>query len=85
MSSTAPARLREGEHLWDLWRVPRIVPRSAFRMWQRDATLYKRSWKMNVLPNFFEPLLYLLAIGFGLGLYVGRQIEGVEYIRFIAP
>jgi lipooligosaccharide transport system permease protein len=84
-ASTAPARLGEGEHLWDLWRIPRVVPGSAFRMWQRDWTLYKRSWRMNVLPNFFEPLLYLLAIGFGLGLYVGRQIEGVEYIRFIAP
>lgn len=81
----APARLAPGEHLWDLWRLPRISPRGAARMWQRDLTLYRRSWKVNVLPNFFEPLLYLVAIGLGLGLYVGRQIGDVPYIDFIAP
>lgn len=85
MSGAAPARLAPDEHLWDLWRLPRLSPRGAFRMWQRNVTRYRRSWKLNVLPNFFEPLLYLLAISMGLGLYVGRQIEGVDYIEFIAP
>jgi lipooligosaccharide transport system permease protein len=54
-------------------------------MWKRDALLYKRSWKRNVLPNFFEPLLYLFSIGLGLGVYVGRKILGVDYADFIAP
>lgn len=68
-----------------LWRWPEVSPRRARRMWQRDAVLYGRSWRRNVLPNFFEPVLYLLSIGFGLGLYVGRQILGVEYADFITP
>jgi lipooligosaccharide transport system permease protein len=34
--------------------------------------------------NFVEPVLYLLALGFGLGAFV-REINGVPYIRFIAP
>ena len=68
-----------------LWRLPAVSPRRARRMWQRDVTLYARSWKRNVLPNFFEPVLYLLSLGFGLGLYVGRQILGVEYADFITP
>jgi len=31
-----------------------------------------------------DPLIYLLALGFGLGAYVTR-IEGLSYIQFIAP
>lgn len=38
----------------------------------------------NILPNFFEPLIYLLGMGIGLGAFV-RQIEGLPYLTFIAP
>lgn len=68
-----------------LLRWPRPEMRSASRMLQRNMLLYRRSWKRTVLPNLFEPLLYLLAIGFGLGLYIGREIAGVDYVVFIAP
>ncbi|MFA5787765.1 MAG: ABC transporter permease [Actinomycetota bacterium] len=60
-------------------------PRRAFRVWQRNASVYRRTWKTNILPNFFEPLLYLLAIGVGLGAFVGRQIEGLRYASYLAP
>lgn len=65
-------------------RRPDVRPRSAVRLWQRNATIYRRTYKLNILPNFFEPFLYLLAMGLGLGAYLAR-IEGVEYIDFIAP
>ena len=68
-----------------LWRWPRVNLNGARRMWQRDAVLFKRGWKRYVLPNFFEPVLYLVSIGLGIGLYVGRQIMGVDYVEFIAP
>jgi lipooligosaccharide transport system permease protein len=68
-----------------LWHPPPVWFPGALRMWKRDALLYKRSWKRNVLPNFFEPLLYLVSIGLGLGLYVGQQILGVDYVDYIAP
>lgn len=80
-----PARLRGEEGVLALARWPQISPRAARRMWQRDVTLYRRSWMRNVLPNFFEPLLYLFAIGIGLGLYIQDAIGGVDYVRFIAP
>jgi lipooligosaccharide transport system permease protein len=67
-----------------LWRWPATSVRSAVRMWQRDLTLYKRSWTRTVLPNFFEPLLYLAAFGVGLGLYIGK-ITGISYVVYIAP
>ncbi|MGH8907731.1 MAG: ABC transporter permease [Egibacteraceae bacterium] len=69
----------------DLLIWPRPAPRQASKMLLRNVTLYRRSWKLNILPQFFEPLLYLLSIGFGLGLYIGQQVAGVDYVLFIAP
>jgi lipooligosaccharide transport system permease protein len=34
--------------------------------------------------NFLEPLLYLWAMGFGLGVYV-TEIHGLSYLEFLAP
>jgi lipooligosaccharide transport system permease protein len=34
--------------------------------------------------NFVEPILYLVALGLGLGAFV-KEINGVPYIKFIAP
>src|SRR5437867_9040683 len=67
-----------------VWRVPDLRLRSAYRLWQRNASIYRRTYKMNILPNFFEPVLYLLAMGLGLGAYLSR-IKGVQYIDYIAP
>lgn len=83
--SSVPALLRPGAWLWSLWRPPSLSARGALRMWERNLTLYRRTWRINVLPNFFEPLLYLVAIGLGLGLYVRDQIGGIDYVAFIAP
>jgi lipooligosaccharide transport system permease protein len=68
----------------DLVRVPDVRPSNAWRLWQRDATIYRHTYKFNILPNFFEPFLYLLAMGLGLGTYLAR-IKGVRYLDFIAP
>jgi lipooligosaccharide transport system permease protein len=46
--------------------------------------MYRRTWKLNILPNFFEPLLYLLSIGIGVGAYVD-QMGGTSYVAFLAP
>ena len=67
-----------------VFRVPDVRLRSAIRLWQRNAAIYRRTYKMNILPNFFEPFFYLLAMGLGLGAYLSR-IKGVDYIDFIAP
>ena len=26
----------------------------AISVWQRNAALYRRTWRMNILPNFFD-------------------------------
>ncbi len=61
-----------------------ISPRHAAAVWRRNATMYRRTWMLNILPNFFEPVLYLLAIGLGVGAYI-PQMGGMSYVNFLAP
>jgi lipooligosaccharide transport system permease protein len=60
------------------------VSRYALSVWWRNAALYRRTWKFNILPNFFEPLLYLVSIGVGVGAYVS-EMAGMSYVAFLAP
>jgi lipooligosaccharide transport system permease protein len=43
-----------------------------------------KTYKTNFLPSLFEPVLYLLALGLGLGGFV-QLINGEPYVQFIAP
>jgi lipooligosaccharide transport system permease protein len=56
----------------------------ALAVWRRNAVMYKRTWKWNILPNFFEPVLYLFSIGIGVGAYIS-EIGGTSYVAFLAP
>lgn len=57
----------------------------AWAVFMRNFTAYSRTWKMNLLPNFFEPVVYLLGMGVGLGYYMSGGMETNEYLAFIAP
>ncbi len=54
------------------------------RVWQRHLTVYTKLYKSSFALNFAEPILYLTAMGLGLGAFV-TQINGMPYINFIAP
>ena len=56
----------------------------ALAVWRRNASMYRRTWKWNILPNFFEPVFYLFSIGIGVGAYI-TQMGGTSYIAFLAP
>jgi len=56
----------------------------AFRVWQRHLTVYTKLYKSSIALNFVEPVLYLVALGLGLGAFV-KEINGIPYINFIAP
>lgn len=56
----------------------------ALSVWRRNASMYARTWKLNLLPNFFEPVFYLMAIGIGVGAYID-QMGGMSYVEFLAP
>jgi lipooligosaccharide transport system permease protein len=53
-------------------------------VWRRNWDVFFRTYQVNFLPPVIEPILYLLAIGYGLGFFVG-EIDGVPYVRYIAP
>ncbi|MBN2467731.1 MAG: ABC transporter permease [Deltaproteobacteria bacterium] len=64
------------------------VSQRFLRVWQRNFTVYRKTWKINFLPPLLEPLFYLLAFGAGLSALVGKiQYHGAElsYVVFIAP
>ncbi len=61
-----------------------VSPAHALAVWQRNLSLYRRTWKLNLLPNFFEPILYLVSIGIGVGAYVS-EMGGTSYVAFLAP
>jgi lipooligosaccharide transport system permease protein len=58
--------------------------RAAAHVWQRNATIYRKTFHLNILPNFFEPFFYLLALGWGLGQHL-HNVDGRSYLEFIAP
>ncbi len=60
----------------------------AFRLIERNLYVYRHGWIV-IVSGFFEPLFYLLSIGFGLGQLVGT-VPGpggteIPYQLFIAP
>lgn len=64
------------------------VSKRFIRVWQRNLTVYRKTWKINFLPPLFEPLFYLLAFGIGLSALVGnvRYLGSeISYVVFIAP
>lgn len=60
----------------------------ALRVWQRDWAVYRHVAKWLLLPAFLDPLLFLFALGLGLGHYLegsGGSLANVDYVDFIAP
>lgn len=56
----------------------------AMAMFQRNRDVWLKTWKMNLIPPVMEPILYLVALGYGLGALI-EQVDGMPYVRFIAP
>lgn len=52
-------------------------------IWQRNLRVWRKLIGPSLLGNFGEPLLYLFAMGYGLGAFVGK-VQGVPYIEFLA-
>jgi lipooligosaccharide transport system permease protein len=57
----------------------------ALRVVEANARGYKRVWKGTAVTAFLNPVLFLLAMGHGLGSMVEQGVGDVSYIAFIAP
>ena len=72
----------------------RVTPALAFgsrrsaHLIERNLYVYKHGWLV-ILSGFFEPLFYLLGIGYGLGALIGTVPgpggEPISYQLFVAP
>ena len=65
-----------------------IGSRRSMRLIERNLLVYKHGWLI-IVSGFFEPLFYLISIGFGLGALIGT-IPGpggqpIPYQLFVAP
>lgn len=56
---------------------------------ERSARVYRRTWRGSVISTFMNPILYLLAMGLGLGSLVddggGSTRLDFDYLTFLAP
>jgi lipooligosaccharide transport system permease protein len=55
-----------------------------FRMWQRNRDVFMRLWHSEAPGTIIEPIIVLVAMGLGLGAYVGL-VDNQDYITFIVP
>ena len=59
-----------------------------YSVWHRHARVYQKTWLVNSLPPLSEPLIYLVAFGYGLTPLVGEVSysgQTITYLEFIAP
>lgn len=59
-----------------------------YSVWRRHAKVYLNTWLINFLPPITEPIVYLVAFGYGLTPLLGKFSyagQAVDYIKFIAP
>jgi lipooligosaccharide transport system permease protein len=60
------------------------------RAYQYNLLAYKRTWRGSLTTTFLYPVLYLAAMGVGLGHLIAhgssdRAVGGVPYLWFLAP
>src|SRR5689334_18910209 len=58
------------------------------RVVEREARVYRRLWRGLVFSTFLTPVLFLAAMGLGLGDLVKQHsgtVGGVDYLEYIAP
>jgi lipooligosaccharide transport system permease protein len=55
----------------------------AFAVWRRNGLVWRKLAVPSMLINFGEPFLYLLGLGYGLGLYIGEMMN-MPYLTFLA-
>jgi lipooligosaccharide transport system permease protein len=63
-----------------------LIPRfryAALAVWRRNTLVWRRLMGPSLLINFGEPFLYLLGLGYGLGLFIGEMMN-MPYLTFLA-
>jgi lipooligosaccharide transport system permease protein len=64
-----------------LFALPALSMRFA-PVWRRNVLVWRKLAIASILGNIADPLLYMLALGFGIGSLIG-DVGGMSYIAFI--
>jgi lipooligosaccharide transport system permease protein len=68
-------------------RVKEILPDISHRcqwVWYRNLIVWTKFYKSSIVANVGEPVLYLLALGYGFAPLIS-DVNGMSYMQFIAP
>lgn len=65
----------------NIWRTPEFSLRWT-PVWKRNLLVWKKLAIASILGNIADPLLYMLAIGYGIGSFI-PEMNGMKYIAFI--
>ena len=59
------------------------------RVWQRNWLVYRRLWHRSLAFGFLQPVLFLTAMGVGVGTLISTQDQsafgGVPYLHWLGP
>jgi lipooligosaccharide transport system permease protein len=61
------------------------------RVWERQFAIHRQIWASSLLGSLFQPMLYLLGMGIGVGALIDEDassvaaLGGVTYFEFLAP
>jgi lipooligosaccharide transport system permease protein len=62
---------------------------ASVRVLEHHLLVYRRTWRGGLFSTFLAPVLFLLAMGLGLGTFVDQSdpaaLNGVSYLAFLAP
>ena len=66
-----------------------VAARPVLRVVEHHVLVYRRTWRGTIFSTFFSPILFLAAMGIGLGSFIDdanpEGIAGVSYLAFLAP
>ncbi|MGI8533754.1 MAG: ABC transporter permease, partial [Candidatus Limnocylindrales bacterium] len=69
--------------------TPHITRWPALRVYEHHVLVYRRTWRGSLFTSFLNPVLFLAAMGLGLGSLVDANnptgVGGTAYLTFLAP
>lgn len=88
MVDTEPALATDETRAGHGVRPPLSAAERVLAVFGYHAMVYRRTWRASVISRLLSPLLFLLAMGVGLGSLVDERsggIDGTPYLHFVVP
>ncbi len=64
--------------------IPKLSSR-VWYVWRRNLDVFTKTIKVNFLPSLIEPIIYLIAFGFGLGGFIPSLSMGNHTFTSLDP